>query len=191
MRPYLVLKLGKPRSPVQRIVGNVHLAVFPGERAVRIQNHGRIVIDARRAPLEERAYDHHIQAARQFSERFGRWAGDRLRQLEKIGIFLAAKILPAKKLLQADDLRPARRRVANIRFRLDEVIPWIRRTAHLDQANREFFGHDRIIAFSGRLHRQASNCNAVYLVAFARPKTTRALVLLRWKALSTWEIFAC
>ena len=38
--------------------------------------------------------------------------------------------------------------LANARFSLGEVLPRVGRTAHLDQADSEFFRHLRIIASS-------------------------------------------
>ena len=67
---------------IERIVRNVHLAVFSEERSVGVQNHGRIVVDAGGAALEERSDDHDFQFAREFRERFGRRARDRLGKLE-------------------------------------------------------------------------------------------------------------
>ena len=52
-------------------------------------------------------------AARELAQRFRAGAGDRLGQIEEIGILLTAKILRTKKLLQANNLRTAPRRFAD------------------------------------------------------------------------------
>ena len=71
------------------------------------------MIQARRAAFKQRRDDHDAQFARQFAQRVGRRAGDRLGQSEQIVILLAAEVLRAEQLLQADDLRarPAASRI--------------------------------------------------------------------------------
>ncbi len=119
----------------------MHLAVFPEQRSVGVENNGRVVVKPGRAAFKERSDDDDFQFARQFGERFGRRPGNRLGQVKQICVFFAAKILRAKQFLQADDLRPARRRFANAGFRLGKILPRIERAAHLNQAYGEFFRH--------------------------------------------------
>ena len=85
---------------VERIVGNVHLAIFAEEGAVGIENGAGVVVDAGGAALEKRNDKYDFFFLGYFGERFGRWAGDRFGQIEKIGIFLAAEIFAPKKLVQ-------------------------------------------------------------------------------------------
>ena len=62
IRPGLTSKAWKPRSPggevellvEERVVRDVHLAVKPRHRAVRVEHERAVVVDARRAALEDR-----------------------------------------------------------------------------------------------------------------------------------------
>ena len=92
---------------VERVVGDVHLAVDAEQRAVGVDHRGGVVIEAGGAALEERGDDDHAQLGGQLAERLGRGPGDGLGQVEAVVIFLAAKILRAEQFLQADDLRAA------------------------------------------------------------------------------------
>ena len=65
-------------------------------RAIGVQRDRRIVIKPRRAPLEERSNNRHLQLARHFGEPFRRWPRDRLGQIEEARVFALAKILRAK-----------------------------------------------------------------------------------------------
>ena len=67
---------------VERVVGDVHLAVEAQQRAVGVEDDGRVVIEPRRPPLEERADDHDAGLLRDLRERLGGRAGDRLGQVE-------------------------------------------------------------------------------------------------------------
>ena len=64
---------------VQRIIRNVHLAVEAEQGTIGIKNRGRVVIDARGAPLEQGGDQHDVQLPRQSRESGGRrtrnWLG--------------------------------------------------------------------------------------------------------------------
>ncbi len=122
---------------VARVVRDVHLAVAPGDPAVRIDYHRGVVIDARRAPLEDRGDDRHLARGRGASECIGCRARNRLCQIEEPNVFRLARITRSEKLLQADDLRAAASRILDSRKRLVQVEPRIFRTAHLDQSDRD------------------------------------------------------
>jgi hypothetical protein len=64
---------------------------MPGERAVAIQYHSGVVIEPRRAALEQRADDDQFQFARQPAQMLGGGTGDRLGQIEERGVFGLAK----------------------------------------------------------------------------------------------------
>ena len=59
---------------VERVVGDVHLAIAAAEGAVGVEHHRRVVIDARRALLEDRA-DHDHPASRGPRRPAPRWSG--------------------------------------------------------------------------------------------------------------------
>src|SRR4029077_3265433 len=94
---------------VERIVGDVHLAVFAEERAVGIEDGASVVINASGPAFEEGNDQDDFQFFRNLRERVGGGAGDGFREIEKIGVFGAAKIFAAKEFIHADDLRAARR----------------------------------------------------------------------------------
>ena len=71
-------------------------------------------------------------------EALGGGAGDRLGQVEQLGILFAAEVLRAEQLLQADDLRAAAGRLADAPLGLGQVLVGIERAGHLDQAHAEF-----------------------------------------------------
>src|SRR5260370_18717242 len=76
---------------VKWIVGDVHLAIKPNQRAVRVEHPGRIVIKPGGPALEDRSDDHDAKVARALAERFGGRARNRLRGLAKIrGCFTAS-----------------------------------------------------------------------------------------------------
>src|SRR5688572_22233294 len=68
----------------QRVVGDVHLAIHAHERAVRVDDGGRIAIDTRSLPLEDGYDDHHFQLARELLHRVGAWTGNRFGQVEAV-----------------------------------------------------------------------------------------------------------
>ena len=65
---------------VQRVVGNVHLAIQAEQRAVGVDDDRRVVIHARRAALEERAHDHDTELARELREALAGRARDAARR---------------------------------------------------------------------------------------------------------------
>src|SRR5262249_52107030 len=96
---------------VERIVGDVHLAVAAGDGSVGVDEHRGVVKHAFGALLEQTG-DHHDPARLgDATQRFGAWPGDRLRQIERRGVLALAEVLRAKQLLQADDARAAPRRL--------------------------------------------------------------------------------
>ena len=120
----------------------MHLAIDAEQRAVGVENRGGIVIKTGGAALKERSDDHDAQLARQLAQRFGRGPGDRLGEVEAVVIFLAAEILRAEQLLQADDLRAEFGGLANTAHRRGQVFPGIERAFSLDQPDGEFLRHE-------------------------------------------------
>ena len=130
---------------IRRVVGDVHLAIFPEVLSVRVDDRGGVVVNAGRAFLEERRDDHHAAFPRDRFKFRGRGAGNFLGQGKVRVVFRLAKILRAKQLRQADDLRALLRRVANARDRLRHVCSRIGPALHLDQGDLCFrtVGHVR------------------------------------------------
>ena len=123
MRPKRVSKLRKSKIArreiklfvVERVVGNVHLAIDARRAAVGVENHRRVVIQPRR------------RAARTASRRSPRHArpppgtvlaggaGNRLGLVESAVVLALAGILPGKQFLQTDDIRAGRGRLGDAR----------------------------------------------------------------------------
>jgi hypothetical protein len=103
------------------------------------------VVNAGSAALKKGSDDDNLLLARNFRDRLRRWAGDGLGKVEKLGVFLAAKILSAKKFVHADDLRATHGGFANLFDRTLEILFRIRRRTHLDQADGEFVGHRKLV----------------------------------------------
>src|SRR5581483_3432309 len=123
---------------VERIVGNVHLAVDARQLAVGVQCDGGVVIEARRAALKERSDDADARLASDLGKFCSRGAGDRLSQIKEAQVFALAEILGAKELGQADDLGAESRSFADVPKGGSEVGFWIRPHAHLDKADCVF-----------------------------------------------------
>ncbi len=122
---------------VQRIVRDVHLAVHAGGRAVGVQHHGRVVIQARGAAFEQRADHDHAVTLCGFAQRNAGGAGNRFRLVEAGVVLALARILSGEQLLQTDDVRPGRGRLADaVQGFLD--VPLLRRLAgHLHQGHHD------------------------------------------------------
>ena len=86
---------------IERVVGDVHLAIDAQQRAIGVDYQRRVVIHARRAALEDRADDHDPEFARQAREALAGGAGDRLGEVEQVGALFAAEILRAEQFLHA------------------------------------------------------------------------------------------
>ena len=106
---------------------------MPAVRAVGVEHHRRVVVQARRAALEERAdHDHAVLAGRRGQRLAGR-AGNRLGLVEAGVVFALAGILPGEQLLQADDVGAGGGRFADPRKRLVDVLLLRRLAGHLHQ----------------------------------------------------------
>ena len=70
---------------VARIVGDVHLAVAADDFPGLVDDDGGVVIDARRATLEDRRDDDYLSRRGDGAQRFGRRAGNRLGEIENFG----------------------------------------------------------------------------------------------------------
>src|ERR1039458_7023489 len=107
---------------VERVVGNVHFAVDAAQHAIRIEDRGRVVIEARRALLEERGDQHDFILPGSGGELLRAHAGDWLREIEQSGIFALAEILRLKELGQADDVGAFSCCLRNAIKRLGQIV---------------------------------------------------------------------
>lgn len=90
---------------VQRVVGNVHLAILSDHFTVGVKSDGRIMIKTMRSPFEDRTGDHDpvlFGSALQLDA--GR-PGDLLGQIKVGMIFCLTRVRRVEDLLQANDVR--------------------------------------------------------------------------------------
>ena len=78
---------------VQRVVGNVHLAVDAEQRTVGVDDRRRIVIDAGRPLFEQGGNDHDLVLLRELLKRGGAFARDRFGEPEVFMVRALAEIL--------------------------------------------------------------------------------------------------
>ena len=116
----------------------MHLAIDADDAAILPQRDGGVVVKTRRAALEQRSDNHHSVLSRYLAESRRRRTRNRLCQVEQLDIFALAEILSAKKLGQADDVRPSFRRLADVRDGRLKIRVGIRSHPHLHQADFVF-----------------------------------------------------
>ena len=126
---------------VQRIIGDVHFAIFAEERAVGVDDGAGVVINAGGAAFEKRNDQNDLFFFCDLCEGVSGGAGNRLREIEKIGIFGAAKIFAAEKFIHANDLGAARGGFADFFDGARKIFAGIGGAAHLHEANCEFVCH--------------------------------------------------
>src|ERR1035437_1476491 len=126
---------------VERIVGNVHLAVDAAQCAIGIENRGRVVIEAGSALLKERSDQHDFILQSRSGELLRARAWDWLREIEQSGVFALAEILCLKELGQADNVRALACRFRNAVKRFGQIVGRLGAARHLDQGDGEFFSH--------------------------------------------------
>ena len=93
----------------------MHLAIQAVDLAARVDDGRGVVIQARRAPLEQRRNDRRLQLAGDLAETLCCRTGYRLRKIKERMVFPLAEILSQKQLGQADELRALLHRLANVR----------------------------------------------------------------------------
>ena len=89
---------------IERIVGNMHLAVDAGDLAVGVKSDCGVVVKPGRAALEERCNYGDVRLPCSVGQFGSRWTRNRLGEVKERELFALAKILRAEKLRQADDL---------------------------------------------------------------------------------------
>ena len=123
----------------ERVIRDVHLPVAAQQFPAGIENGGGIVIDARRAPLEERGDDNRAGLAGDLRQRLGGRPGNFLRQREVFVILDLAEVLGAEQLRQADDIRSLARGLPHHLAGAPEILLRLRAAAHLHDAEHGFF----------------------------------------------------
>src|SRR5208282_1310514 len=120
---------------VARVVGDVHLAVAADDFAGLVDDGGGVVINAGRAPLEDRCDDNYFPRLGDGAERFGGGSGNRLGEIEEFRVLGLTRVMRAEQLLRANDLRAAFGGLLDFRDRLVEIEARLGRTTHLDEPN--------------------------------------------------------
>ena len=133
---------------VQRIIRNVHLPVFPQIRPIRVQHRARVVINPRRPPFKHGRHQRRLLFLRHRRQSFRRRSRHRFRQVEQFRILCPAKIFPRKQFVHADNLRPLRRRFANLLRRPRQILFFIPRAPHLHEPHRKFIRHHSLFSVS-------------------------------------------
>ena len=118
---------------VVRVVGDVHLAVEARSRTVTIEDHGRVVEEAVRSPLEHAPHEHDIVLACRRGEPLGERTGHGFSLGELSMVFGLAGILPCEEFLQTDHLRAAAGRRGDAFEGLRDVVIAVRRAGRLHQ----------------------------------------------------------
>src|SRR6185437_6093010 len=120
---------------VERIVGDVHLAVKAGDGPIGTEGHSRVVVKACRATLKERCNDGDASPTGHGGQLFRGWTGDGFGEVEETEIFTLAEVLGAKEFGQADDVRTLCGGMANAVDGGGEVGLGVSAHAHLDEAD--------------------------------------------------------
>ena len=130
---------------VERVVGDMHFAVFAEEAAVRVEDRAGVVVDAGGTAFEERDDEDDFVFFRDSGERFRSWAGDRFGEVEQCRVLFAAKIFAAEKFLKRDDLRAARGGFTDFIDRARKIFVGVRGATHLHQADCKFVCHRNLV----------------------------------------------
>ena len=133
---------------VERVVRDVHLAVDAQQLAVGVDDHRRVVIDAGRAPLEERPDDDDARLLRAAPASASvRRARDRLGQVEVRVVLALAEVLRAEQLGQADDVGAALARVGDARDRAVQIVVRVGRATHLHEPELELLWRRHVVHY--------------------------------------------
>jgi hypothetical protein len=88
---------------VERVVGDVHLAVEVGDGAIFFDGDGGVVVQARRSPFEKAGYEDDAGLAADAGEDIGGGAWDGLGEIEEGVFFALAEVLGTEELREADE----------------------------------------------------------------------------------------
>ncbi len=114
------------------IVGDVHLAIDAGGRAVGVEDDRRVVVQPGRAALEQRADDDDAVFLGGGGEGFAGRTGNRLGEVELAMVFALAEVQAGEQLLQADHLSAGGGGLGDARKRFIDVLPLVGGAGHLD-----------------------------------------------------------
>ena len=117
---------------IQRIIGNMHFAIFTEQLSVRVDDCGRVVIKPGAAPLKKRCDDYCAGLPGDVSQRRSGFSRHFLGQSEVLMILCLTKVLRTKKLRQANNLRALSCRFTNESCRAREILFRVDTAAHLD-----------------------------------------------------------
>src|SRR5262249_40907357 len=120
---------------VERVVGDMHLAIFPEHFSAGIDDRSSVVVEAGSALFEKRGHDYDLELACQFFQGSGRGPRNFFGQVEIIVLLGLAEILRTKELRQTNDLRALLGRLANESDRVREVLLRVRSARHLDESD--------------------------------------------------------
>ncbi len=159
---------------VERIVGDVHLAIDAGDAPIGVEGDGGVVVEARGAALKERGNDDDASFAGDLAEFRGRGSWDGLGEIEEAEVFALAEVLSAKKLGEADDVCAETRGLANVADGRGEVGLGIGPHSHLDQSNlvAALFDHEQQSSFQG-MKQQGQPRGRSWPEKVVRPYTSR------------------
>jgi hypothetical protein len=126
---------------VERIVGNVHFAIFAEVGAVGIENGAGIVVNAGGATFENGNDESDFLFFSDLREALGGGARNGFGKIEEFRIFGAAKIFTGKKFVETDDLSAARCRFADFFGGAREIFFFVGGARHLHETDRKFIRH--------------------------------------------------
>jgi hypothetical protein len=115
----------------------VHLAIDVDESPVGVDHRGAVVVDARRPLLEERDDDGDAPRLRDLRHGGRGGSRDRLREAEPVVVLLEAEVARVEQLLEADEPRALRRRLAQQVEGAPEVLRRVLAAAHLHESEPE------------------------------------------------------
>ena len=120
---------------VERVVGDVHLAVDVGDAAVVFDGDGGVVVEAGGAALEEAGDEDDAGFAADAGEDVGGGAGDGLGEAEEGVVFALAEVLGAEELGEADELGALAGGFVDALGGFVEVELGVRVAGHLDEGD--------------------------------------------------------
>ena len=85
---------------VARVVGDVHLTILAGNRAVLLQHHSGVVIQTRGTTLEQRCDDNDLQFFGEFAKKIGRGSWNRFCLVEHADVLRLTEVQAVVQLLQ-------------------------------------------------------------------------------------------
>ncbi len=122
------------------IVRDVHLAVFPQQRPIGVDDRRSVVIEPRRPLLKQRSHDHDLPLPGKLLQGLGRRSRNALGQAEIDMILALAEILRTEELLGADDPGALIGRLSGGGQCLSQILLRVGRTRSLYQSQADLGG---------------------------------------------------